>query len=235
MDPLSPCPPSALRLWGKRALKGVGVGAAIVVLGLLAFEAARPGPTLQPIIDPMIFNLLYRCEAGTAEEFRDIVRQEFTFPEGEHHQPVVDIELDEWLQSVLAVERYVWRSKWRPSKLVDRDGWVPSRLVSACLCPREITFVEHLKMYSYSRESGRLVRAYKITDFGAYCDGQSQVTFGATDEPLSCDCRVIHPGAITEDVLIEYRQDRDVDHLWRSLLLRSVPEEPLTPRVFRRW
>ncbi|MCK6525131.1 hypothetical protein L6R49_27310 [Myxococcota bacterium] len=224
MDPLSPCPPSALRLWGKRALKGVGVGAALVVLGLLAFEAARPGPTLQPIIDPMIFNLLYRCEAGTAEEFRDIVRQEYSFPEGEHHQPVVDIELDEWLQSVLADERYRQRS--------GRELWA---LLNVCLCPQEITFVEHLKMYSYSRENGRLVRAYKITDFGAYCDGQNQVTFGATDEPLSCDCRVIHPGAITEDVLIEYRQDRDVDHLWRSLLLRSVPEEPLTPRVFRRW
>lgn len=221
MDPLSR-PPSALRLWGKRALKGVGVGAALVVLGLLAFEAARPGPTLQPIIDPMIFNLLYRCEAGTAEEFRDIVRQEYSFPEGEHHQPVVDIELDEWLQSVLADERYRQRS--------GRELW---ELLNVCLCPQEIMFVEHLKMYSYSRESGRLVRAYKITDFGAYCDGQSQVTFGATDEPLSCDCRVIHPGAISEDVLVEYRQDRDVDHLWRSLLLRSVPEEPLTPRVFR--
>ena len=234
MHPLSP-PPSALRLWGARVLKGVVAGAALVSFGLLAFEAALPGPTLEPIIDPILHNLLYRCEADTAEEFRDIVRQEFTFPEGEHHQPVVDIELDEWLQRVLAVERYVWRSEWRPFKLVDRDGWVPSRLVSACLCPQEIMFVEHLKMYSYSRESGRLVRAYKITDFGAYCDGQGEVTFRATDTPLGCDCRLIHPGAITEDVLVEYRQDRDVDHLWRSLLLRSVPGEALTPSVFKWW
>ncbi|MCK6519497.1 hypothetical protein L6R46_31090, partial [Myxococcota bacterium] len=68
-----------------------------------------------------------------------------------------------------------------------------------------------------------------------YCDEQPLVTFGELDEPLSCDCRVIHPGAVTEDVLVEYRQDRDVDHLWRSLLLRSVPEQPLTPSVFNWW
>ena len=89
MDPLSR-PPSALRLWGKRALKGVVVGAALVSLGLLAFEAALPGPTLEPIIDPMLFNLLYRCEADTAEEFRDIVAEEWTAPQDENHQPWVD-------------------------------------------------------------------------------------------------------------------------------------------------
>ncbi|MBK9366590.1 MAG: hypothetical protein IPN01_09730 [Deltaproteobacteria bacterium] len=72
MDPLSR-PPSALRLWGKRALKGVVAGATLVSLGLLAFEAARPGPTLEPIIDPILNNLVYGCEAETAEEFRDIV------------------------------------------------------------------------------------------------------------------------------------------------------------------
>jgi len=108
--------------------------------------------------------------------------------------------------------------------------------VTVCLCPQEIVFVENLKVLAYSHENGRLVRAHKFTDFGAYCDRESiVVTFGATDEPLSCDCRVIHPGAITEDVLVEYRQDRDADHLWRSLLLRSVPKEPLTPSMFKWW
>ncbi|MEY3211665.1 MAG: hypothetical protein RIT28_2146, partial [Pseudomonadota bacterium] len=62
-----------------------------------------------------------------------------------------------------------------------------------------------------------------------------EVTFGELDESVPCDCRVIHPGAITEDVIVEYRHDRDVDHLWRSLLLRSVPKEPLTPSLFKWW
>jgi hypothetical protein len=220
MDPLSR-PPSALRLWGKPALKGVVAGAALVVLGLLAFEAARPGPTLVLMLN----YLVYGCEADTAEEFRDIVRQEFTFPEGEHHQPVVDIELDEWLQRVLAGERRR-----------QRYGRGTAELVNLCLCPQEIVFVEDLKMLAYSRERGRLVRAFKFTDFPGYCEGESPVvSFGATDEPLSCDCRVIHPGAVTEDVLVEYRQDREVDHLWRSLLLRSIPKEALTPSVFDWW
>ncbi len=223
MDPLSR-PPSALRLWGKRALKGVVVGAALVSLGLLAFEAALPGPTLQPIIDPMLHNLLYGCEAETPEEFRDIVAEEWTAPQDENLQPWVDVELDEWLQRVLAGERRRQRGR--------RELW---ELVNVCLCPQEIVFVEDLKMLAYSRERGRLVRAYRMTDFGAYCDEQPLVTFGELDESTRCDCRVIHPGAISEDVLVEYRQDRDVDHLWRSLLLRSVPEEALTPRVFNWW
>ena len=223
MDPLSP-PPSALRLWGKRAFKGVVAGAALMLFGLLALEAALPGPTLQPIIDPILHNLLYGCEAETAEEFRDIVAEEWTAPQDENLQPWVDVELDEWLQRVLAGERRRQRGR--------RELW---ELVNVCLCPQEIVFVEGLKMLAYSRERGRLVRAYRMTDFGAYCDEQPLVTFGELDESTRCDCRVIHPGAVTEDVLVEYRHNRDVDHLWRSLLLRSVPGEALTPSVFKWW
>jgi hypothetical protein len=220
MHPLSPSP-SAPRLWGKRALKGVVAGAALVVLGLMAFEAARPGPTLAL----MLHYLVYGCEAETAEEFRDIVAEEWTAPQDEDLQPWVKIELDEWLQSVLAGERRR-----------QRGGRGTAELVNLCLCPQEIVFVENLEMLAYSREHGRLVQAHRMTDFGAYCDRESPVvTFGELDESVPCDCRVIHPGAITEDVLVEYRHDRDVDHLWRSLLLRSVPKEPLTPRVFKWW
>ena len=187
MGPLSR-PPSALRLWGKRALKGVLAGAALVVVGLLAFEAARPGPTLVLMLN----YLVYGCEAETAEEFRDIVAEEWTAPQDENLQPWVDVELDEWLQRVLAGERRR-----------QRGGWELWELVNVCLCPQEIVFVEGLKMLAYSRERGRLVRAYRMTDFGAYCDEQPLVTFGELDESTRCDCRVIHPGAITEDVLVE--------------------------------